>query len=102
MKAFLRAGVALNKTDIFRDVFKEHGFRLACRRTLSDNIPFIHGQEISLVKTEISKKNIAVVFDGTSRLGEVFAIVVRYVDNKIEHRLICLHEHDKDPFSRCS
>ena len=81
MKAFLRAGVALNKTDIFRDVFKEHGFRLACRRTLSDNIPFIHSQEISLVKTEISKKNIAVVFDGTSRLGEVFAIVVRYVDN---------------------
>ena len=91
MKAFLRAGVALNKTDIFRDVFEEHGFTLAGRRTLSDNIPFIHGQEISVVKTEISKKNIAVVFDGTSRLGEAFAIVVRYVDNfKIEHRLIRL------------
>lgn len=56
VKAFLRAGVALNKTDIFRDVFEEHGFRLACRRTLSDNIPFIHSQEISLMETEISAK----------------------------------------------
>ena len=43
------------------------------------------------MKTEISEKNIAVVFDGTSRLGEAFAIVVRYVDNfQIEQRLIRL------------
>ena len=33
------------------------------------------------MKTEILEKNIAVVFDGTSCLGETFAIVVRYVDN---------------------
>ena len=72
MKAFLLAEVALNKIDTFRDVFEEHRFRLACRRTLSDNIPFIHSQEISLVKTEILERNIAVIFDGTCRLGGVW------------------------------
>ena len=42
---------------------------------MSDLIPFILQQEKEQIKKEISGKTISVVFDGTSRLGEVFVIV---------------------------
>ena len=42
-------------------------------------------EEQKRIKDEIHGKNISVNFDGTTRLGEAFAIIVRFVDNwKIE------------------
>ena len=91
LSSFLKAGVPLNKIDSFRDVFEEGGYRLACRRTMSDHIPFIRSQEISLIKDEIAQKNVGVIFDGTTRLGEALAIVVRFVDDwEVKQRLIRL------------
>ena len=71
------------------DVFEGHGYRLACRYTMSDHIPFIHylfilSQEISLVKEEIANKEVLVIFDGTIQFGEVLAIVLRYVNDNWE------------------
>ena len=58
---------------------------------MSDQVPFIHSREHSLIKDEIAQRNISVVFDGTTRLGEAMAIVVRFVDNwEIKQRLVCL------------
>lgn len=81
VSSFLKAGVPLAKIDSFRDVFEDHGYRLACRRTMSDHIPFIRLHEISLIKDEMAERNIGILFDGTTRLGEALAIVVRFVDD---------------------
>ena len=91
VSSFLKAGVPLTKIDSFRDVFEDHGYRLACRRTMSDHIPFIRLHELSLIKDEIAERNIGIIFDGTTRLGEAFAIVVRLVDGwEVKQRLIHL------------
>ena len=44
------------------------------------------------MKNEIADKPLSVIFDGTSRLGEVFAAVVRFVDSGwcIQQKLIQL------------
>ena len=78
---FLRAGVPLSKIDCFRDLFEENGYRLADRRCMFDYIPFILKEEKRL-KQEFDGNDISVTFDGTARLGEALAIIVRYVDEK--------------------
>ena len=40
-----------------------------------DLIPFILDNEKSKIKTEIKDKCLLLIFDGTSRLGEVLAVV---------------------------
>ena len=57
-----------------------------------DLIPFILEQEKSKIKDEIKGKFISIIFDGTSRLGGVLAVVIRYVDQdwKVVQRLIRL------------
>ena len=81
----------LTKIDKFRDVFEDYGYQLSCRRTMSNHIPFIRLHEISLIKGEIAQWNVGIIFDGTMRLGEVLAIVVRFVDDwEVKQRLIRL------------
>lgn len=62
-----------------------------CRHT-SDLMPLIVSQEQTDVKSELSGRPVSVVFDGTTRLGETMAIVVRYIDESftIQQRLIRL------------
>jgi len=43
---------------------------------------FCFSQEQNLIKQEILGKYLSVIFDGTTRLGEAMAIVVRYVDSE--------------------
>lgn len=43
-------------------------------------IPFLKKEgEKKKIKGEISGTNVAVIFDGTTRLGEALAIVIRFV-----------------------
>ena len=88
--AFLRAGVPLSKLDCFRDLLEENGYRLIDRRHTFDLVPFVQKEEESSIRKELTGNYLSVIFDGTSRLGEALAIVVRYVDDnfKIEQRLI--------------
>lgn len=53
-------------------------------------IPYIHHSEIQRVREAIKGKFKCFIFDGTSRLGEAFAVVCRYVtaDLNIHHKLI--------------
>ena len=55
-------------------------------------IPFILNQEFENIHEEINGKDVSVIFDGTTRLGEALAIVVHYVDPewKILQRLVHL------------
>ena len=57
-------------------------------------MPFLLSNETSLVKNELSTApSIAVIFDGSTRLGEVLAIMVRYVDKELDvkQRLVRVH-----------
>ena len=53
-------------------------------------IPFILSEEESHVHSQIAGKKVSVVYDGTTRLGEALAIILRFVssDWKIEQRLV--------------
>lgn len=90
--AFLRAGVPLSKMISFRELLEENAFRLSDRRHMSDVIPFISAQEREKIKEELCGKDISVIFDGTTQMGEAMGIVVRYIshDWKIEQRLVHL------------
>lgn len=92
VQAFLKAGVPLNKVDCFKDVLEHNAYRLTDKRNLFDLVPFIQQQEQTRLQEKIKGKNVSVIFDGTSRLGEALAIVMRYItdDWKIEQTLIRL------------
>ena len=90
LKTFLRAAVPLTKLDAFRDLLEENMFRLTDRRHMCDMVPHIVTQEKADIKAEIQGKPVSVIFDGTTRLGEAMAIVIRFVDESfvIQQRLI--------------
>ena len=91
VRVFLRTASPLNKLCYFRCLLEENALRLADRRQMADLIPFVFSQEQESIKKEISN-NLSVIFDGTTRLGEAMAIVVRYIDDEwsIQQRLIRL------------
>ena len=91
LRTFLKSGVPISKIEDFRDLFEENGYRLADRKPMSDLIPFVLSEERRKIKTEIEGLPVAVIFDGTSRLGEALAVIVRFVDSStlnIHQRLL--------------
>ena len=62
VSTFLKAGVPLNKIDIFRDVLDEGSYRLAGRCSLSALIPFILSEEKQKIREEIAGKNVSIIF----------------------------------------
>lgn len=79
--AFLRAGVPLSKIGAFRDLLEENAYRLTDRRNMLDYVPFILKDEEKKICQEISGKNVSVIFDGTTHLGEALAILLRFMDD---------------------
>ena len=63
----------------FRNLLEENAYRLTDRHYMSDLIPFILQQEQHCIQNEISGKDVSVIFDGTTRLGEALAIVLQYI-----------------------
>jgi hypothetical protein len=59
---------------------------------MHDYVPFILKDEENCIRQEIEGKQLSIIFDGTSRLGEALAIVVRFVndDLSIHQRLVRL------------
>ena len=92
LKCFLRVAVPLTKLDYFRELLEESAYRLSDRRHMSDLVPLVVSQEQADIKSEVSGRQVSVEFDGTTRLGEAMAIVVRYIDDSftIKQRLIRL------------
>ena len=75
----MKAGVPLNKLDVFRDFLEENGYRLAGRRPMSDPILLILSEEKQRIKEDVSGKDVSMVFDATSRLGEAVVIVLHFI-----------------------
>ncbi len=57
---------------------------------MSDLIPFILGEEKQQIRHEINGKDVSVIFDGTCRLGEALALVLRFVDEdfSVQQRVV--------------
>ena len=90
VRTFLHCGVPLNKISEFRELLEENALRLTDRRHMSDMVPFILEREKVKIKQEIAQKPLAIIFDGTTRLGEALRIVVRFIDSEwsIQERLV--------------
>ena len=71
----------ISKCEHFRDILEENALRLTDRTHMLELIPFVLDEEKTHIKEEIKGKYLSIIYDGTSRLGEVLAIVVCYVDN---------------------
>ena len=48
---------------------------------MHDYVPFILKEEESRIRSEIDGQQLSVIFDGTSRLGEALAVVLRFVSS---------------------
>lgn len=55
-------------------------------------MPLVISQEHEEIKREIAENAVSVVFDGTTRLGEAMAVVLRFIDDSfsIQQRPVCL------------
>ena len=88
---FLTNGTALNKMGRFRSHFEEtSGFTLTVSTHMRTYLPPLLRKEIDDILNDIRDQNLMVIFDGTTRVDEVFAIVFRYVTvgMQIEERLV--------------
>ena len=93
VESALSAGVALSKVDAMRPCLEKYGHRLTSSAHLSEFIPAVLDKEKETLKEELKvAKEASVISDGTARLGEALAIVVRYIqqDLKPTQRLIGL------------
>jgi len=90
LKAFLRAGIPLNKITPLRELLEESGYRLCDRRFMYDLIPFVVKEEEMQIKDEIRNKHVGVIFDGTTHTCEALAIVLRFMSDSytVEQRLV--------------
>lgn len=89
MEQFLKAGIALGKIDSLRCLLEENALRLTHSSHLADYIPPLLQKEKQNIRQEIQGKDISVVFDGTSRLGEALAVVIRYCSGwTIQQKLV--------------
>ena len=87
--AFLKVGIPLSKIQLLREILEEYAYRLSNARGMSDLVPFVHSQLEQEIKAELSEKYVSVIFDGTTRLREAFAVVVYFVsDKQLKQRLI--------------
>ena len=89
---FLKAGVPLYKIDKLHDLFERGGNRLTDSSHLRQYIPLILKQETQRLKEEIATRDLGLIFDGSTRLGEAIVIIVRFVSDNwsILQRLIRL------------
>ena len=89
--AFMEAGIPPAKLDCpaLRELLEESRFRLAHSRHMMDLVLFILQEELSRTRNEVVSKCVSVIFDGTTRLGEVLVVVLRYIEDwEVEQRLV--------------
>ena len=93
VESFLSGGIALAKVDALRPLLETSGHKLTNCAHLSELIPAVLENEKDKLKKELKDvKQASVIFDGTARLGEALAVIVRYVQENFQptQRLIRL------------
>ena len=87
LMSFMKAGLAVTKIDQLRHLLEKHYLRLVSARHLYNLIPFLREQERVAVKAEVAGKELPVIFDGSTQLGEAVGIIVRLAQYNEERRL---------------
>ena len=91
VEQFLKAGIPLRKIDSLRELLEENALRFTHSSHLSDYIAPLHLKEKQSIREQISGRDVSLIFDGTSRLGEALAIVIRFcVGWSIKQKLVRL------------
>ena len=81
MQAFVKSGTPSNRMKYFRDLFQEGRFTLTSSTHMSQLIPFVLGEEYKSISREILGKELSIIFGGTTRDGEVLAVLARFVQD---------------------
>ena len=94
MTAFLKAGIHLAKADNLRPLLEVGSERLTFSTHLASYISFLLEVEREKLKEELKEMPfISVIFDGSTHLGEMLVVLVRYVGCNLEicQRLVRVH-----------
>ena len=75
LQCFLGDGIPLSKVTGLRDLLEEHAYRLTSRGHLLEYIPIVRDKECNTVLREIRGRQVGLIFDGTTHLGEAIAVV---------------------------
>ena len=92
VRVFLREGVPMSKLAGMRDLLEENALRLTTPSHMSEYIDVVLKEEQGMVAGELHGRHVSVIFDGSTRLGEVINIILRFVDDdwNIVQRLVRL------------
>lgn len=93
VRTAMGVGIPLEKIDGgLGSLLNRAGLKVGSASDLRGYIPLVRNAELELLKRELKDEWMCVVFDGTTRLGEVIAVVVRYCteDFNLKYRLIAL------------
>ena len=83
VEPLLKAGIPLSKVESLRQFLEKYGHRLTSRTHLAKFISLIRQKEIDSLKSEIAAHSaFSVICDGSTRLGEALAIIVRFIDSE--------------------
>lgn len=92
VEACLGAGIPLEKIDSVRTVLERGGVGLTHSSHLKLFIPKIEGFEMRRLIAEVKDQPICLIYDGSTRLGECTAVLMRWcsAEFEIEQRVIAL------------
>ena len=77
VETFLKAGIALAKSDYLRPLLE----KLGSRSLLSQLIPVMLAKEKDTVKSALSSQSLSIVFDGSTRLGETVVVCLPQLED---------------------
>lgn len=92
VESCLHAGVPVAKIDTLRDLLERTGNSLSSSTHLGAYIPKIETREFELITSELKEQKLCMIYDGTTRLGECTAVLMRWCSSsfQIEQRLVAL------------
>ena len=89
VEQFLKSGIPMSKIDSLRPLLEEGSHRLTHSSHLSEYIPVVYSEEKKGIKNEVEGRDVSVIFDGSTRLGEALGIVLRFFsEGCIKQRLV--------------
>mmetsp|Transcript_89541 Transcript_89541/g.269143 ORF Transcript_89541/g.269143 Transcript_89541/m.269143 type:complete len:183 (-) Transcript_89541:79-627(-) len=98
VEACLYAGIAMEKIDDLRELLERGGTELTDSHHLKAFVPKIEAFEHARLLKELEGQRVCVIFDGTTRLGECIAVLLRWCPpgfKKVEQRLVALAHNEK-------
>jgi hAT family C-terminal dimerisation region len=82
LRACLDAGVPLAKMDSFRPFLDQYcKFSSTAATHLSKYVPVLLKSECTILRAALKGQHVLVIFDGTTTVGEIFAIILRWCES---------------------